>query len=141
MKIHSNGSIHFYFNAISPKSLLNFYLYSIILEFIPGKEVSVMVFETRDGLMALSPIQYDLGDEEFLHFDKKFGQPNYKILRNDSPLSEKIKEAGITAFDCLGVRGSSYARVDFRVSKEGSLYLLEVNQVPAFFSPPGMIFY
>lgn len=105
-------------------------------EFIPGDEVSVMILETKEGTQALHPIMYDFPEgtketEKWLDFETKFiavenDVVTYKLWDGDEKIMEKIKEAGVAAFESLGVFGSGYARVDLRV-KGDEVYVLEVN--------------
>jgi len=43
-----------------------------------------------------------------------------------------MERAGITAFQALGLR--DYARVDFRLARDGKVYLLEANPNPYLYS-------
>ncbi len=108
----------------------------LVEEFIVGDELSIMVLETKDGVIALTPIMYSFPEhwketEKFFDFDKKFrgidsGEITYKLFDEDIAIVEKIKEDSIKAYLALGVLGSGYARIDIRL-KDGEPYFLEVN--------------
>lgn len=107
----------------------------LVEEFIPGHEVSVMILETKEGTQALHPILYNFPEdsketEKWLDFETKFlGVQNdvvtYKLWDGGEKLMSKIQEAGVAAYESLGVLGSGYARVDLRV-KGNEVYVLEV---------------
>lgn len=108
----------------------------LIEEFVVGEEISVMVLETKDGIIALTPIIYGFPKqwketEKFFDFEKKFrgvdsGEISYKLFDEDADAVEKIKDDSIKAYLALGVLGSGYARIDVRL-KNGEPYFLEVN--------------
>lgn len=108
----------------------------LIEEFIVGDEMSVMVLETKDGVIALTPIIYSFPKhwketEKCFDFDKKFngvnsGEITYKLFDGDSATVERIKEDSVKAYIALGVLGSGYARMDIRL-KDGVPFFLEVN--------------
>lgn len=110
----------------------------LVEEFISGEEVSVMVLETKDGTIALHPLVYTFPEgtketERWLDFENKFAAVEadvitYKLWDGDEGVMEKIKEAGIAAFESLGVLGSGYARVDCRV-RGNEVYVLEVGGI------------
>lgn len=107
----------------------------LIEEFIDGDEISVMVLETKNGVIALTPLVYVFPTsrqpaEKFLDFETKFngidnGEVTYKLFDDDVVMMEKIKEQAVKAYVALGVIGSGYARVDLRL-KDGVPYFLEV---------------
>ena len=125
----------------------------LIEEFIVGAEMSVMVLETLDGVIALPPIIYDFPvgwglRDKILHFENKFEAPEKVNIRlygpehggsagegDDPAIVARVSAAAVRAFCALGVRGSGYARVDFRVREtDGEPYLLEVSSCPLPFS-------
>lgn len=106
----------------------------MVEEFIDGDEISIMVVETEDGVIALAPIIYVFPPskhptEKFFDFDTKFrgienGEVVYKLF-DDVEMVEKIKEQAVKAYVALGVMGSGYGRLDLRL-KDGVPYFLEV---------------
>ncbi|KAF9207437.1 hypothetical protein BGZ59_011140 [Podila verticillata] len=116
----------------------------IVEEFIVGQEISVMVIEVDDEVIAMNPIVYEFPAEttptqKFLHFKNKFDavdQGTIKFKLYDGDLLDKLKETACKAYRALDVSGCGYARVDIRASGE-DLYVLEVNPTPAFFYKVG----
>lgn len=108
----------------------------IIEEFIEGEEVACIVIETIHGVIALEPLVFVFPNEwpasrKFLDFELKFsglarGHAKYKIFDQDPVLQQNVKETAKKVYRALGVLGSGYARVDFRV-KGSELYVLEVK--------------
>ncbi|KAF9273689.1 hypothetical protein BGZ68_001286 [Mortierella alpina] len=105
----------------------------IVQEFIIGQEISVMVVEVDDDVVAMTPIVYEFPAEieptqAFLHFKNKFdaidqGIIKFKLYEGD--LLDRLKETACRAYRALDVSGSGYARV---------------NHTPAFFCHVGNTF-
>ncbi|KAI1292719.1 hypothetical protein EDD11_008598 [Mortierella claussenii] len=116
----------------------------IVEEFIVGQEISVMIIEVDDEVVAMTPIVYEFPAEttptqKFLHFKNKFDavdQGTIKFKLYDGDLLDSLKETACKAYRTLDVSGCGYARVDIRASGE-DLYVLEVNPTPAFFYKVG----
>ncbi|KAF9900795.1 hypothetical protein EC991_006881 [Linnemannia zychae] len=112
----------------------------VVEEFIEGKEISVIVVEVDDEVIAMNPIVYEFPVEttptqKFLYFNNKFGavdQSTIKFHLYQGDLLNRLKETACKAFRVLNVSGCGYARVDIRASGE-DLYVLGVNPTPAFF--------
>jgi D-alanine-D-alanine ligase len=98
----------------------------LIEDYIEGRELTVSVL----GEQAL-PVVEILPKNKLYDYECKYteGMCEYdypaKIPEETSIL---IQELGLRAFRTLDCRG--YARVDFRMDKEGNLYCLEVNTLP-----------
>ncbi|KAG0331517.1 hypothetical protein BG000_010822 [Podila horticola] len=112
----------------------------IVEEFIVGQEISVMVVEVDDEVIALNPMVYEFPAEKtptqkFLHYKNKFdavGQGTIKFKPYDGDLLDRLKETACKAYRALDVSGCGYAGVDIRASGE-DLFVLEVNPFPSFF--------
>ncbi|KAF9899679.1 hypothetical protein EC991_008448 [Linnemannia zychae] len=112
----------------------------IVEEFIEGEEISVMVVEVDDEVIAMNPIVYEFPagtapTQKFLHFDNKFDaidQGSIKFHLYQGDLLDRLKETACKAYQALDVSGCGYARIDIRARGE-DLYVLEVNPTPAFF--------
>jgi D-alanine-D-alanine ligase len=112
----------------------------LIEEFIAGREISVMVLETKDGIKALTPILYVFPEEwkengKWLDFETKFSSVEKKVVdfrlmneNEDQELVKRIQNAAVAAYEAIGVFGSGYARVDLRVDGENNVYVLEVRK-------------
>ncbi|XP_037049961.1 D-alanine--D-alanine ligase-like [Bradysia coprophila] len=128
------------------KSKINVNYEILIEEFVEGDEVAVVILETKNGVVALHPTIFVFPEDwpptkKFLDFDAKFvgierGDIIHKLFDGNTEMKEKIEETAIKAYEELGVLGSGYARVDFRV-KGSEVYVLEINPCPAFFAELG----
>ncbi|KAF9369088.1 hypothetical protein CPB97_003930 [Podila verticillata] len=116
----------------------------IVEEFIVGQEISVMVIEVDDEVIAMTPIVYEFPAEttptqKFLHFKNKVDAVDQGIIKfklYDGDLLDRLKETACKAYRALDVSGCGYARIDIRASGE-DIYVLEVNPTPAFFYKVG----
>ena len=105
----------------------------IIEEFIDGRELEVAVF----GYDA--PIASYVGEiepaAEFYDYDDKYVNGSSKLYipaRITDQESDRIRETALRAYQALGCKGLS--RVDFFLSKDGSIILNEINTLPGFTS-------
>ena len=104
---------------------------ALVEEYIPGREITVPVWEKEDGEIIALPAIDIRPKVGFYDYKNKYtsGCTEY-ICPAEFPgeLSKKIGELAILAHRSLGCR--SYSRVDFRVTEEGIPYVLEVNTAP-----------
>ncbi len=114
---------------------------ALVEEFIDGREFTVLVTEPRgaDGpAWALRPVECDLGaPENFKHFDLKwihYDQIRWTDVADDA-LAGRLAAQSAAVFTAL--RGSGYARADFRMDAAGELYFLEINPQCGVFYPEG----
>lgn len=98
----------------------------LVEEFIPGREMTVAVIDGK----ALPVIEI-VAKDGWYGFDEKYrsDETRYPFLE-EGELARKLKEIAVEAYDALGCR--SVARVDFRVSPLGRIYVLELNTSPGF---------
>lgn len=100
----------------------------LVERYIPGRELTVSVV----GHEALPVIEI-VAPDGWYDYKAKYtkGASQYLV---PAPLDEKIRrlcqELSVRTFDALGCRGMG--RVDFRLSPEGELYMLELNNIPGF---------
>lgn len=98
----------------------------IIEEFIPGREITVAVLD-YDPL----PVVEIVPEHGIYDYECKYtpGKSRYICpAQLTQKQTKEVQEAGLKAFQALSCQG--YARVDFRMSKEGRFYCLEVNTLP-----------
>lgn len=98
----------------------------LIEEFIEGTEITVPVFDGR----ALTPIEIS-PKQGFYDYQNKYtaGSTEYILPpRLDSNLIVKAQKFALQAHEALQCR--TYSRVDFRISKKGVPYVLEINTLP-----------
>lgn len=98
----------------------------LVEEFIPGREMTVAVIDGK----ALPVIEI-VAKDGWYGFDEKYrsDETRYPFLE-EGELARKLKGIAVEAYDALGCR--SVARVDFRVSPLGRIYVLELNTSPGF---------
>ena len=114
----------------------------LVEEFIPGREISLLLFEDPDlRALVFWEVAFQPGDPkqwDIITFDAKWrpGSKDFDATpMNYNPTIEPTLEAkmarlGKKAFRLLGCR--DFARVDFRVTPDGDPYLLEMNPNPDF---------
>ncbi|MGE0762710.1 MAG: D-alanine--D-alanine ligase [Bdellovibrionales bacterium] len=98
----------------------------LIEEFIPGAEMTVAVFDGR----ALTPIEIS-PKQGFYDYKNKYTAGNTDYIlppRVDAAIIKKCQDLALRAHQALQCR--VYSRVDFRLAKDGSPYILELNTLP-----------
>lgn len=102
----------------------------LIEEFIAGREVAVGII--NDKILPVLEIipKHELYDYECKYTD---GMSDYIVPADlDKNITDKLSEQTKLAFNSLGCK--DYGRVDFRISKDGTPYCLEVNTLPGMTS-------
>ncbi|MFN3598872.1 MAG: D-alanine--D-alanine ligase [Aquificaceae bacterium] len=96
----------------------------MVEEFIEGRDFTVGILKDQ----ALPPIEIK-PKKGIYDFESKYtkGMTEY-IFSEDKDLNEKLQAIALKAHQYLELK--DFSRVDFRVSKEGMPYLLEVNTIP-----------
>ena len=100
----------------------------IVEEFVPGRELTVGVV----GEEAL-PIVEIVAPDGWYDYKAKYtkGASQYRCPAvMDDSLYTRCQGLAVRTFKALGCRG--FGRVDFRLSPEGGLYVLELNNIPGF---------
>jgi len=113
---------------------------ALVEEYIDGRELNAAIVGNRKAVvlpiseidMSTLPKQY----HRIITYNAKWvkGTDEYEHTRGVCPanlpasLEATIKDLALKAFRLLGCR--DYARVDFRLSKEGLPYILEINPNP-----------
>ena len=106
----------------------------LIEEEIAGRELECAVLGNND------PVASEVGeivtDDGFYSYQKKYIDDSAALLKIPAELHaatrEQIRAMSIAVFRALEVRGM--ARVDMFLSKDGSLYVNEINTIPGFTS-------
>ena len=113
---------------------------ALIEEFIAGTECTVLVSETPGDPThptIYTPIQYRFPEgDSFKHSDLKW--ENYEGLIG-SPIEDPILDARLrdeTARFFVELGGTSFGRCDYRVTADGTPYLLEINANCGIYYPP-----
>jgi len=111
-------------------------------EYIDGREFNLSILEI-DGKPKVMPVaeivfnNYPQGKEKVIGYTSKWNSDSFEY--NNTPRSfdfteldsELILQLNKIAIQCWNLfKLSGYARVDFRVSNDGKIYVLEVNSNP-----------
>ena len=101
----------------------------IIEEYIKGREITVGILGDKVfPILEIQPVN------KFYDYECKYtkGKSKYIVpaVNIDKKLENNIAKIATKVYDLLNCR--HYARVDFRLSKDNNLYLLEVNTLPGF---------
>jgi D-alanine-D-alanine ligase len=103
----------------------------LVEQFIPGREFAVGLLGNGSNVEVLPIVEIDLaGDPNKIQTisDKK-KTPLDKICpaKLTSQQEEEIKRISLASFKKLGI--NDFARVDFRMNKDGEVYVLELNSM------------
>jgi len=101
-------------------------------EFIEGKEITVGVLGTGGAAEALPVLELE-PKLPFYNYEAKYtkGMTDFIIPPSiPSALQEEAQDLALRLHRLLGCRDMS--RVDFMVSREGKLFILEINTIPGF---------
>lgn len=118
------------------EEILSLYCQPALVEtFIVGREISVGVVGNGDNLHVFPPLEFLFPDVSSPHaairsYDYKWGGGKELMVRADLPgsVAKLLEEYTVRAFVATECR--DYARVDYRVTEKGEIYLLEVNYNP-----------
>jgi D-alanine-D-alanine ligase len=102
----------------------------MIEEYIPGREITVGVLLGR--ALPIIEIKSRTG---FYDYHAKYIDNRTQFLFDtidDPALIKKIEAAALDCFDALGLR--HFARIDFILSADGTVYTLEANSIPGLTS-------
>ncbi len=112
-------------------SLLDDYDEILIEEYIEGREFTVLVAATagiKNDCVVYNPVEFIFpGDDKFKTYKLKTSElhSDANVACNDSELSSKLREAASRIFTAFN--GVGYARLDFRVKEDGTIFFLEIN--------------
>ncbi len=109
----------------STKEALKYSKEVIIESFIPGKEYNVPVIKGEAyPIIEVNP--HGVNDYKAKYMGDK---TEYNVPANLSPEDTlRMQENAVVVYNILGLK--NYARVDFRMTPEGDIYLLEANTLP-----------
>jgi len=143
--IREEGSIGIYqdsvvFNEVQLRrkvqdTLARYHQPAIVEQFIVGREISVGVIGNYGRLQVFPPLEFLFSGtesvfEQIRSYEYKWGGKKEQMVRAVLPssIADKLMEYAKTAFIATECR--DYARFDFRVTEDGTIYLLEVNYNP-----------
>jgi D-alanine-D-alanine ligase len=112
------------------QELLNEYDEVLVEQYIAGREFTVLVSATeRQGeCIAYRPLEYCFPeDRSFKTYELKTSElhPDCNVPCSEIELDASLRDAAQRIF--RGFSGVGYARMDFRVNSDGTIYFLEVN--------------
>ncbi|HOG28067.1 MAG TPA: hypothetical protein PLT35_02200, partial [Vicinamibacterales bacterium] len=113
----------------------------MIEEYVEGREFTVLVCGAPDPFqppVALRPLEFVFPPgHRFKTYKLKVTQfhPECNVPCEDAALAGRLKDAAIRVF--TGFSGEGYARLDFRVAPDGTVYFLETNFTCSVFYPDG----
>jgi len=107
--------------------------------FVDGREFNVALWGDSPEVLPLAEIDFSSFTDPFtriVSFAAKWEQASFEYhhtpgicpARVDAELGARIADTALQAWEAIGCRG--YARVDMRVSEEGTPYVVEVNCNP-----------
>ncbi|OGG05723.1 hypothetical protein A3D05_06395 [Candidatus Gottesmanbacteria bacterium RIFCSPHIGHO2_02_FULL_40_24] len=106
---------------------------ALVEEFINGSEFTVSVIGNSPP-QALIPMKVILNGNEMRDkiFDNSYIRTEniaYIPIAGNNILEAKLRDLAIKTYDAVGCL--DFARVDFRVNKQGGIFVLEINPLPA----------
>lgn len=112
----------------------------LVQEFIPGREFTVGLVEypsheASEIRREVLPVVEIVTGEGWYDYTAKYEVDTTRYVVPDGPDVPKVaemQELTLKTFDALGARG--FGRVDFRMTTEGDLFVLELNTIPGFTS-------
>ena len=111
----------------------------LIEQYIEGREIYMGVLGNQPA-EALPPVELDLshlpkgtpriaGSEvKWAEGTRAYRGSKVRVPKLPDEVLEAMRHAAVTAFHALGLR--DYARVDFRLARDGKVYLIEANPNP-----------
>jgi len=118
-------------------------------QFIEGREFNISVMMDTSGVKVLPPAEMQFLDypKDKVHiagYEAKWDEESFAythtvrkfdFLESDNDLIEQLKEISLRCWNLFS--GKGYARVDFRVDKDGNPFVLEINMNPCISSDSG----
>jgi D-alanine-D-alanine ligase len=102
----------------------------LVEEFISGREFTIGVFKTKEGIIVL-PITEIVTKNEFFDFEAKYQGKSEETTPAliDATMKQKLESAAKRVYEVLNCRG--VVRIDFIYdTSAGEPFMLEVNTVP-----------
>jgi D-alanine-D-alanine ligase-like ATP-grasp enzyme len=114
---------------------------ALIEEFVDGREFTVLLAanpQDRNRPVVLRPLEFVFPPgQRFKSYDLKVTQhhPECNVAVADPGLDRRLREAARLIF--TGFSGQGYARLDFRMDAEGTIFFLDINFACSVFYGPG----
>ena len=115
---------------------------ALVAQFVPGRELTVGVIGRGAGAFTLPPLETEFG-EAYRHIPKiKTYQTKFDVesalyhdfravcpARLEPSVEQRVRQVALRAYRALG--GDGYGRVDIRLARDGTPYVIEVNAQPS----------
>ena len=101
----------------------------MVEQFLDGTEISIGVYKTREKSVVL-PATEVVTNNEFFDYDAKYNGQVQEITpaRLSDDITRRVREITSHIYDILHCNG--IIRIDYIISKEGKIFMLEVNTTP-----------
>ena len=101
----------------------------MVEQFLDGTEISIGVYKTREKSVDL-PATEVVTANEFFDYDAKYNGQVQEITpaRLSEDVTRRVREITSHIYDILHCNG--IIRIDYIISKEGKIFMLEVNTTP-----------
>ena len=101
----------------------------MVEQFLEGTEISIGVYKTREKAVVL-PATEVVTQNEFFDYDAKYNGQVQEITpaRLSEDITRRVREITSHIYDILHCNG--IIRIDYIISKEGKIFMLEVNTTP-----------
>ena len=101
----------------------------MVEQFLEGTEISVGVYKTREKSVVL-PATEVVTQNEFFDYDAKYNGQVQEITpaRLSEDVTRRVREITSHIYDILHCNG--IIRIDYIISKDGKIFMLEVNTTP-----------
>jgi D-alanine-D-alanine ligase len=122
------------------KSIISRFGSALIEEFIEGREFTTLIAENAEDAsnpITFQPVEFKFPEgESFKHYDMKWKE--YDLMSvypvDEEQVNKQLRE--LTRRQFIAMNGNGYARCDFRMNKDGEIFLLEINPNCGIFYPP-----
>jgi D-alanine-D-alanine ligase len=101
----------------------------MVEQFLDGTEISIGVYKTKEKAVVL-PATEVVTQNEFFDYDAKYNGQVQEITpaRLSEDVTRRVREITTHIYDILHCNG--IIRIDYIISKEGKIFMLEVNTTP-----------
>ena len=101
----------------------------MVEQYLEGTEISIGVYKTREKAVVL-PATEVVTQNEFFDYDAKYNGQVQEITpaRLSEDITRRVREITSHIYDILHCNG--IIRIDYIISKEGKIFMLEVNTTP-----------
>jgi D-alanine-D-alanine ligase len=101
----------------------------MVEQFLEGTEISIGVYKTKEKSVVL-PATEVVTQNEFFDYDAKYNGQVQEITpaRLSEEVTRRVREITSHIYDILHCNG--IIRIDYIISKEGKIFMLEVNTTP-----------